>query len=315
MIEFPDCDAINAAAIRIAPYVHRTPVLTSAYFDLLSEASLYFKCENFQKVGAFKSRGAVNAVFSLSDQEAGRGVATHSSGNHAQALARAAALRNISAYIVMPETAPKVKVAAVKGYGGKITFCKPTLEAREETLKQIVAETGALEIHPYDNLTVIAGQATAAKELFEDQPGLDLVLCPVGGGGFLSGTALSAHFFSPGTRVVACEPAGADDAYRSFYSGKFVPSVDPKTMADGLLTSLGKYTFPIIRKFVSEVVCVEEDEIREAMRLTYERMKIVIEPSSAVPLAALLAGKLEAKGKKIGIMISGGNVDLNHLPF
>jgi threonine dehydratase len=266
-------------------------------------------------VGAFKSRGAVNAVFSLSDEEAAKGVATHSSGNHAQALARAAALRNIPAYIVMPETAPKVKVAAVMGYGGTITFCKPTLQAREDTLKQIVRETGAIEIHPYDNLTVIAGQATAAKELIEEQPNLDLILCPVGGGGFLSGTALSAHFFSPETKVIACEPAGADDAYRSFYSGEFVPSIEPKTIADGLLTSLGKYTFPIIRKFVSDVVCVEEQEIIEAMRLIFERMKIVVEPSSAVPLAALLAQKLNVAGKKVGIMISGGNVDLNQLPF
>jgi threonine dehydratase len=314
-MEFPDNKTIQEAARRIAPHINQTPVLTSEYFNHRVGAQLFFKCENFQKVGAFKSRGAVNAVFSLSDEEAAKGVATHSSGNHAQALARAAALRNIPAYIVMPETAPKVKVAAVMGYGGTITFCKPTLQAREDTLKQIVRETGAIEIHPYDNLTVIAGQATAAKELIEEQPNLDLILCPVGGGGFLSGTALSAHFFSPETKVIACEPAGADDAYRSFYSGEFVPSIEPKTIADGLLTSLGKYTFPIIRKFVSDVVCVEEQEIIEAMRLIFERMKIVVEPSSAVPLAALLAQKLNVAGKKVGIMISGGNVDLNHLPF
>jgi threonine dehydratase len=215
----------------------------------------------------------------------------------------------------MPENAPKVKVDAVKGYGGRITFCKPTLQAREETLKRIVDETGAMEIHPYDNLNVIAGQATAAMELIEEQPDLELILCPVGGGGLLSGTALSAHFFSPSTKVIGCEPSGADDAYRSFYSGEFVPSIEPKTIADGLLTSLGHYTFPIIRRFVSDIVRVEESDIIEAMHLTFERMKIIIEPSSAVPLAALLTNKLDVAGKKIGILISGGNVDLNHLPF
>lgn len=314
-MEFPDNKEIREASKRIAPYIHRTPVLTSEYFNNRLGANLYFKCENFQKVGAFKSRGAVNAVFSLADKDAKRGVATHSSGNHAQALARAAALRNIPAYIVMPETAPKVKVAAVKGYGGQVTFCKPTLQAREETLKEIVAKTDAVEIHPYDNLTVIAGQATAALELIEEQSDLDFILSPVGGGGLLSGTALSAHFFSPSTKVIGCEPAGADDAYRSFYSGKLVPSIEPKTIADGLLTSLGYYTFPIIRRFVSDIVRVEEDDIIEAMRLTYERMKIIIEPSSAVPLASLLTGKLDVNGKKVGILISGGNVDLNHLPF
>ena len=314
-MEFPDKKAIIDASQRIAPHIHNTPVLTSAYLNERFGANLFFKCENFQKVGAFKSRGAVNAVFSLDDETAKRGVATHSSGNHAQALARAAALRNIPAFIVMPETAPKVKVAAVKGYGGQITFCKPTLEAREETLHEIVAKTGALEIHPYDNLKVIAGQATVVKELVENQPGLDLILCPVGGGGLLSGSALSARFFSPDTQVIACEPVGADDAYRSFHSGKFVPSIEPKTIADGLLTSLGNYTFPIIKEFVSDIVTVEEATIVEAMRLVYERMKIIIEPSSAVPLAALLENKVDVAGKRVGIIISGGNVDLNHLPF
>lgn len=314
-MEFPDSEVIQKAAIRIASYIHKTPVLTSAYLNERFGANLFFKCENFQKVGAFKSRGAVNAVFSLDEESANKGVATHSSGNHAQALARAAALRKIPAYIVMPENAPKVKVAAVKGYGGKITFCKPTLAAREETLNEIVANTGAVEIHPYDNLNVIAGQATAVKEFVEERPDLDLILCPVGGGGLLSGSALSARFFSPQTKVVGCEPAGADDAYRSFYSGKFVPSVAPKTIADGLLTSLGSYTFPIIREFVSDIVTVEEVNIIEAMRLVYERMKIIIEPSSAVPLATLLENKVDVAGKKVGILISGGNVDLNHLPF
>lgn len=314
-MEFPDNEAILDAAKRIAPYINRTPVLTSSYLNWRFGANLFFKCENFQKVGAFKSRGAVNAVFSLDEATARKGVATHSSGNHAQALARAAALRNIPAYIVMPETAPKVKVAAVKDYGGKITFCKPTLAAREETLNEVIAETGATEIHPYDNLKVIAGQATAVKELVEEQPDLNLILCPVGGGGLLSGSALSTRFFSPGTNIIACEPAGADDAYRSFHSGKFVPSIEPKTIADGLLTSLGRCTFPIIKEFVSDIVTVEEESIIDAMRLVYERMKIIIEPSSAVPLAAILENKVAVSGKKVGILISGGNVDLNHLPF
>ncbi len=314
-MEFPSADDIKAAANRISPWVHYTPVLSSQTFNKRFETQLFFKCENFQKVGAFKSRGAVNAVFSMEQARAEKGVATHSSGNHAQALARAAALRNIPAYIVMPENAPKVKVAAVKGYRGQITFCKPTLEARETTLKKVIAETGATEVHPYDNLQVITGQATAALELIEEKHDLDLILCPVGGGGLLSGTALSTHYFSPKTRVVACEPAGADDAYRSFVSGKRVLSVNPQTIADGLLTSLGYFTFPIMQQFVDDVVTVEEESIIEAMRLIFERMKIVIEPSSAVPFAAILENKVNVKGKKVGVIISGGNVDLEKLPW
>ena len=314
-MRYPSQEQIRAAANRIAFYIHRTPVMHSAYLDNKLDTSLFFKCENFQKVGAFKSRGAVNAVFSLNEQDVSQGVATHSSGNHAQALARAAALRNIPAYIVMPKNAPQVKVNAVKGYGGQITFCEPTLEAREFTLKQVMKRTGAVEIHPYDNLKVIEGQATAAMELLEEQPGLDIILCPVGGGGLLSGTALAARYFSPATRVIACEPAGADDAYRSFKSGKFVPSINPVTIADGLLTSLGKLTFPIIREFVDDIVTVKEKSIIEAMRLIFERMKIVVEPSSAVPLAAVLEKKIDVTGKKTGIILSGGNVDLNYLPW
>jgi len=311
----PSKDQIVSAARRIAFGIHRTPVLESAFLNGRFQTSLFFKCENFQKVGAFKSRGAVNAVFSLDDEEAKKGVATHSSGNHAQALARAAALRKIPAYIVMPENAPRVKIDAVKGYGGIITFCTPTLEARESTLKKVITETGAVEIHPYDNLKVIAGQATAAMELLEEQPGLDIILCPVGGGGLLSGTALSARYFSPATRVIACEPAGADDAFRSFKSGRLIPSVHPKTIADGLLTSLGEITFPIIRAFVDDIVTVKEESIIESMRLIFERMKIVVEPSSAVPLASILEDKVDVKGKKVGIILSGGNVNLNHLPW
>ncbi len=315
MFDFPSNKDILAAVCRIESMVHRTPVLISQTFNKRFEATLYFKCENFQKVGAFKSRGAVNAVFSLGSDDAINGVATHSSGNHAQALARAAALRNIPAYIVMPETAPAVKVAAVKGYGGKITFCKPSLEARESRLNEVIQQTGATEIHPYDNLKVIAGQATAAYELLQEVPDLDLILCPVGGGGLLSGTALSAHYFSSHAKVIACEPAGADDAYRSFYGGKRVPSIHPDTLADGLLTSLGDFTFPIIQKHVDAVVTVEEKSIVEAMRLVFERMKMVIEPSSAVALAAVLEGKVHVRAKKVGIIVSGGNVDLDHLPW
>ncbi len=314
-MDYPSREALVQTANRITLAIHRTPVLQSAYFNSRFSASLFFKCENFQKAGAFKSRGAVNAVFSLPENEARKGVATHSSGNHAQALARAAALRKIPAYIVMPENAPRVKIEAVKGYGGKVTFCKPTLAAREATLKEVMAKTGAVEIHPYNDLRVIAGQATATMELLEECPESDFILCPVGGGGLLSGTAVAAHYFSPATKVIGCEPAGADDAYRSFYSGKLMPSLQPETVADGLLTSLGSLTFPIIRRFVSDIVTVREESIIQAMQLVFERMKIVIEPSSAVPLAAVLERKIDVSGKRIGIILSGGNVDMNRLPW
>lgn len=311
----PDKTAILEAAKRIFPYINRTPVLSSVTLNTMFGAELFFKCENFQKVGAFKSRGAVNAVYSLSEVEAKDGVCTHSSGNHAQALARAGKLRNIPAYIVMPINAPQVKVEAVKDYGGEITFCKPTLQSREETILKVIAETGAKEIHPYDNYTIIAGQATAAMELLEDAKDLDLILCPVGGGGLLSGTALSAHYFSEKTKVIACEPKGADDAYRSFKQGSIIPSSNPKTIADGLLTSLGKRNFPIIQEYVSEIVTVSEEAIVEAMKLVFERMKIVVEPSAVVTLAAILEKKIDAKNKRIGLIFSGGNVDLKKLPF
>jgi threonine dehydratase len=312
---FPTADDICTAHERIRPYVHRTAVLTSRTLNRLTENDLFFKCENFQKVGAFKYRGATNAVLQLSETEAARGVATHSSGNHAQALALAAKMRGIPAFIVMPETAPKVKVAAVKDYGAKIIFCKPTLQAREDTLNKVVAETGARFIHPYNDWQVITGQATCAKELLEDVNHLDAVLAPVGGGGLLSGTALSAHYFSPQTRVIACEPEGADDAYRSFRAGKIIPSVTPNTLADGLLTSLGERTFAVIRQHVSEIVTVPEAAIISAMRLIWERMKIIVEPSAAVPLGALLSGKLRMQQQRIGIILSGGNVDLERLPW
>ncbi len=306
---------IRQAAERIAPYTHRTPVLSSEWINRISGRQIHFKCENFQKAGAFKSRGACNVVFSLSDAVAEKGVATHSSGNHAAALARAAALRGFPAHIVMPDNAPKIKIAAVKSYGGMIRFCKPTLEAREQTLQEVIAESGSMEIHPYNNESIICGQATAAKELIEsldEKP--DVILAPVGGGGLLSGTALSAHYFG-GIPVIACEPLGADDAYRSFHSKKFVPSQNPKTIADGLLTSLGSITFPLIMKYVEDIICVEEESIIKAMRLIWERMKIIVEPSSAVPLAAVLEEKIPQKYQKIAIILSGGNQDLNNLPW
>ena len=312
-ISIPSKLDVEAAHKRIEPYIHRTPVLTSETFNRLFNSRFYFKCENFQKAGAFKSRGAVNAIFSLSHKEAAKGVATHSSGNHAQALARAAALRGIGAYIVMPETAPQVKVDAVKDYGGMITFCEPTLNARETTLKQVIKKTGAVEIHPYDKFEIVAGQATAAKELLEDYPGLDIILVPVGGGGLLAGSALAAKYYSSLTKVIACEPRGADDAFRSFKADKIIPSESPQTIADGLLTSLGVLNFEIIKKDVADIVTVSEDSIKRAMKLIWERMKIIIEPSSAVPFAAVLEHKIEVQGKKVGIILSGGNVDLERL--
>lgn len=311
----PNEEDILKAAERIHPYIHRTPVLTCSAIDEIAGAQLFFKCENLQKAGAFKSRGAVNAVFSYDAYEIKQGVATHSSGNHAAALARAAQIKHIPAYIVMPENSSKVKVAAVKTYGGRITFCQPTLEARESKLNEVLAETNAFEIHPYNNYAIITGQATAALELIEDQPGLDTIIAPVGGGGLLSGTALAAHYFSPATKVIAAEPSGADDAYQSFYQKKLIPSVNPDTIADGLRTSLGSLTFPIIRRLVSDILTVNDQATIEAMKLVWERMKIIIEPSSAVALAIVLKHKHRFEGQKIGIIISGGNVDLMHLPW
>ncbi len=306
---------IEQASQRIQAFIHRTPVLTSELINETIGTSIFFKCENFQKAGAFKSRGAVNAVMSLRKDEIHKGVATHSSGNHAQALARAAMLRGMPSYIVMPENAPEVKVNAVRQYGGQIRFCKPTLAAREETLKKVVAETSATEIHPYDNYTIITGQATAAKELLEDQPELDLIICPVGGGGLLSGTALAASYFTTNTKVIAAEPKGADDAYQSFRSGKIIPSVNPNTIADGLLTSLGERNFPIIMELVNDIITVSEEAIIKAMALLFERVKIVVEPSAAVPLALLLEHGIPGNAKNIGLILSGGNVDLKKLPF
>ena len=318
----PTIQEIYAAAERIRPYIHHTPVLTCDSLDKRVNAQVFLKCENFQKVGAFKFRGACNAVFSLTDNEvyavhaeAARGVATHSSGNHAQAIALAARLRGIPAYIVIPDNAPAVKKAAVAGYGGQITYCEPTLEARERTLAGVIEKTGAVEIHPYNNYRVIAGQATAALELITEIPDLDVVIAPVGGGGLLSGTAISVNALSPKTRVIAAEPERADDAYRSLQAGTILPSINPQTMADGLLSSLGSFTFPIIQKRVEQVVTVSEQGILDSMKFIWERAKIVIEPSAAVAVAVLWERKIDLTGLRIGIILSGGNVDLDKLPW
>lgn len=315
MILKPDSGDILEASKRIAPFINHTPVFTSVNLNNLLQSELFFKCENFQKVGAFKARGATNAVFALSEREAALGVATHSSGNHAQALARAAALREIKAFIVMPSNSSRVKVDAVKGYGGNITFCTPTLEARESTLAEILKETGATEIHPYNNLKIIAGQATAALELVNEVPALDIIIAPVGGGGLLSGTALAVHHFAPMIQVIGAEPEQANDAYCSFEQKKFIPSLHPDTIADGLRTSLGSLTFPIILDHVHQIVTVSEQSIVSAMRFLWERLKILAEPSSAVAFAVVREGKITVTGKRIGIVISGGNVDLDLLPW
>ena len=314
-VDIPTLEDVRRAARRIAPHAHRTPVLTCGSLDAMTGARLFFKCENLQKVGAFKFRGAANAVLSLGEDEARRGVATHSSGNHAAALALAARLRGIPAHIVMPRTSRAVKKAAVAGYGAAITFCEPTQAAREATLREVVEATGATFIHPYDDARVMAGQGTAALELLEDVDGLDVVMAPVGGGGLLSGTALAVSGVSPGTRVVAAEPKGADDAFRSLAAGRILPSVDPLTVADGLLTSLGERPFAVIRRRVERIVTVGEEAIIAAMRHVWERMKVIIEPSSAVPLGALLEGALDVAGRRVGIIVSGGNVDLEQLPW
>ena len=306
---------IQQAAERIKPYAHRTPVLTNESLNKRVGAQVYLKCENLQKVGAFKFRGACNAVYSLGEEEAARGVCTHSSGNHAQALALAARLRGIPAYIVMPDNAPQVKKDAVAGYGGIITFCEPTLEARESTLSKVMAETGANVVHPYNDERVIAGQGTAAVELLDSAPELDAVIAPVGGGGLLSGTSIAAKELKPGIRVIAGEPEMADDAYRSLKEGRIIPPAHPKTIADGLLTSLGTLTFPIIRQNVEQVVTVSEQGIMDAMKFIWERAKIVIEPSAAVAVGVLWEKKMDFSGLKVGVILSGGNVDLNKLPW
>jgi threonine dehydratase len=312
---YPSIENIKEAHKRIVSLIHRTPVLSSSLINSICGCELFFKCENFQKVGAFKFRGATNAVRLLTDSEAAKGVTTHSSGNHAAALSLAARQRGIPAYIVMPENAPEIKKIAVQSYGAEITYCEPTLEARERTLELVQQKTGATFIHPYNNFNVISGQGTAAIELLEETPFLNAVIAPVGGGGLLSGTAIAAKAIKPTIKVYGAEPLNADDAYRSFRKGEIVPSVKPNTIADGLLTSLGTITFQAITDNVDDIFTTKEETIILAMRLVWERMKIIIEPSSAVPLAIVIENKEFFKGKKIGIIFSGGNVDLNHLPF
>ena len=306
---------ILQAAERIQPHAHRTPILTCESLNQKVGAQVYLKCENLQKVGAFKFRGACNAVYSLSDEDAERGVCTHSSGNHAQALALAARMRGIPAYIVMPDNAPQVKKDAVAGYGGQISFCAPTLEAREATLRRVYEQIGANVVHPYNDERVIAGQGTAAVELLDSVPELDAVIAPVGGGGLLSGTSIATKGLKPGIRVIAAEPEMADDAWRSMKEGRIIPSQNPKTIADGLLTSLGTLTFPIIQQNVEQIVTVSEQGIIEAMKFVWERAKIVIEPSAAVAVGVLWEKKIDLRGLKVGIILSGGNVDLNKLPW
>jgi threonine dehydratase len=311
----PSFRDVQEAEQRIRPYVHRTPVLTSRTLNRMTGAELFLKDENLQRVGAFKARGACNAVFSLTEEEARHGVATHSSGNHGAALAYAAGLRGIPAIVVMPDNAPPVKRAAVAGYGAQIVTSGSRPLDREHTLEDVIRETGATFVHPSNDPRVIAGQGTAALELLDDVPDFDVVMVPVGGGGLLAGTALAVSGRSSRTRTIAAEPEMADDAYRSFRDGRIYPSENPRTVADGLRTSLGDVNFPIIHEYVAEIVTVSEQGIIDAMRLVWERVKIIIEPSSAVPVAALLEGKFDSKGLRIGIILSGGNVDLDRLPW
>ncbi|WP_266365165.1 threonine ammonia-lyase [Tellurirhabdus rosea] len=306
---------IEAAHDRIRPHIHRTAVLTNRTINTLARADLHFKCENFQKIGAFKARGGLNAVLQLTAEQLKNGVTTHSSGNHAQAIAYAARQVGTRAYIVMPRTAPQVKKDAVRGYGAEVIECEPTLDAREEGVRKIMERTGAELVHPFDDDRVIAGQATAAKELLEDAGPFDVLLAPVGGGGLLSGTALAVHYLSPQTRVVAGEPEGAADAVLSFRSGKVEKAPFVNTIADGLLTTLSDRTLAIIREHVADILTVSDPEIVAAMRLIWERMKIVIEPSCAVPLAAVLKHKDHFAGQRLGLILTGGNVDLGKLPF
>ena len=302
---------IEAAANRIAPYIHNTPIMTCKSINALYGLDLYFKCENFQKIGAFKIRGGMNASLQLTKEQLEKGVATHSSGNHAQALAFAAKMLGIKAYIVMPESSPQVKVNAVRGYGAEVTICASNQAARESTLEAIVERTGATFIHPYDNDEVITGQATCVKEIIDAIPDVDIVVTPVGGGGLLSGTCLGAHYFKPGLKVYAGEPEGAADAVLSIQSGKVEKAPFVNTIADGLMTTLSERTLEIIKTHVADIILVSEDEIKAALRLVYERMKIIIEPSCAVPLAAVLKNTDLFKGKKVGIILTGGNIDLS----
>ena len=305
--------SIENAHERIQPYIHNTPVLTNQSINDLSGIEFYFKCENFQKIGAFKIRGGMNASLKLTPEQISKGVATHSSGNHAQAMAYAGKILNTKAFIVMPSNSPQVKVNAVKGYGAEVTMCAPNQQAREETLNAIVEKTGATFIHPYDNDDVIEGQATCVKELLTEVPDVEIVITPVGGGGLLSGTCLGAHFFKPSVQVYAGEPEGAADAVLSLQTGKVEKAPYVNTIADGLLTTLSERTLAIIKEHVTDILLVSDEEIKAAMRLIYERMKIIVEPSCVVPFAAALKNPSLFKGKKVGIILTGGNVDLTKL--
>ena len=311
----PPLKDVQAAAKRIAPYVHNTPVITSTTIDKMLKATVYFKCENFQRGGAFKLRGACNAILQLSEDERARGVITHSSGNFAAALALAANALNTKAYIVMPSNAPAVKRDAVAGYGAQIIDCEPTLKSRESIMTAVQKKKGATFIHPSNDMNVILGNASAVMELAKQAEQLDVVIAPVGGGGLIAGTALAVNHLHYYIETIGAEPFGADDAYLSLKTGKIQPSINPKTIADGLKTQLGDQNFPIIRKLVSKIIRVEENEIIEAMRFIWERMKLVIEPSSAVAVAAMFRNSTEFKNRKVGVILSGGNVDLSNLPF
>jgi threonine dehydratase len=311
----PAVENVIKAYETVRKFAHRTPVLTSKSVNAILHADLYLKCENFQKGGAFKFRGASNAVFSLTDEDAKRGVTTHSSGNHAAGLALAASMRGIPSYIVMPENAPAIKKSAVEGYGGKITFCKPTQKDREDALNQLQMQTGALFIHAYNNFNVICGQGTASLELLGAHPDLDTVIAPVGGGGLLSGTLTYTKGFNSAIKVYGTEPLNADDAFRSLRDKTIYPSVNPRTIADGLRTALCELTYKIISSKCDGILTVTEEGIISAMRMIWERMKIIIEPSSAVPIAAMMEHPQYFTGKKVGAIISGGNVDLDDLPF
>lgn len=311
----PNFDDVLQARERIAPYIHRTPILTSSYLNHLTGAELFFKCENFQKAGAFKVRGASNAVFGLDEAAAANGVATHSSGNHALSLSYAAGRRGIPATVVMPNTAAEAKKAAVRGYGGEVLECEPSTIAREAMLEELVARTGADFVHPYNDHRVIAGQATCSLELNEDVGQLDAVVAPIGGGGMISGTCLSLSKVSPETKIYAAEPEQADDAYRSFKAGEIIEDDSPQTVADGLKVSLRPRTWHFVSKHVSDVLLASEQEIIDAMFLTWQRMKMVVEPSSSVPLATILKNRVLFQGKRVGVIITGGNVDLKKLPW
>jgi len=315
MTDFPTYDDVIAAHERIAPHIHRTPVLTSSYINNLVGAALFFKCENFQKAGAFKARGAANAVFGLTDEQATKGVATHSSGNHGTCLSYAAGRRGIPCTVVMPRTAPQAKKDAVRGYGGRVVECEPSTSSREAVFAEVVAETGAEFVHPYNDLRVITGQATCSRELLEQVEGLTSVVAPIGGGGMVSGTCLTLSTIAPQVKIYAAEPEQADDAYRSFKAGYIIADDAPETVADGLKVPLKENTWHYVQNHVTDILTASEEEIVEAMKLIWKRMKIVMEPSSAVPLATILKNKELFAGQRIGVIITGGNVDLDKLPW